>query len=103
MKWEYAAVLLIVVLGPALMSRDPKIRIRGNFRTIVLTVLLVSVPYWIWDVIATARGHWSFHPDRVFGLSLLGMPVEEWLFFPVIVFVSVFTWESVRYFMRRTR
>jgi lycopene cyclase domain-containing protein len=101
MKWEYAAVLLIVLLGPLLMSRDPKIRIRTNLPTLALALTVVCIPYWVWDVMATRRGHWSFHPERVSGLSLLGMPVEEWLFFPVVVFVSIFTWESVRYFLRR--
>jgi lycopene cyclase domain-containing protein len=55
----------------------------------------------VWDIIATARGHWSFNPSYVLGLTIAGMPIEEWLFFVVVSFVSVFTWESTKYFMRR--
>jgi lycopene cyclase domain-containing protein len=98
MPAEYAMVLGLTLLFPLLLSRDPHLRIRTNLRALASSGLLVCAPYWLWDIAATARGHWSFHPDRILGVMLLGMPVEEWLFFPVVVFVSVFTWESVRYF-----
>jgi len=34
-------------------------------------------------------------------VNVAGMPIEEWLFFVVVSFVSVFTWEATKYFMRR--
>jgi hypothetical protein len=55
-----------------------------------------SSVFWFWDLVATARGHWWF-----VGFRILGLPIAEWLFFPVVAFVSIFAWESVRYFTRR--
>lgn len=100
MSWEYAVVLVAVLAFPLVLSFDKKLRIRGNGRALGATLVIVSFPYWIWDLMAIARGHWSFHPDRILGAAMLGMPVEEWLFFPVLTFVSVFTWESTKYFLR---
>jgi hypothetical protein len=31
------------------------------------------------------------------------MPLEEWLFFPVLGFVSVFTWEASKHLLERLR
>ncbi len=101
MKYEYLIVLAAVVIFPAILSRDPKIGIRGHRGTLLKAMGITCAVFWVWDFIATARGHWSFNPDYVLGLFIVGMPVEEWLFFVVVSFVSVFTWESTKYFMRR--
>lgn len=101
MKFEYLIVLAAIVIFPAILSRDPKIGIRGHGGALLKAMGITCAVFWVWDIIATARGHWSFNPEYVLGLTIVGMPVEEWLFFVVVSFVSIFTWESVRYFMRR--
>lgn len=100
MQFEYLLVLLTTVFIPLLRMGDPHLPLRSNRHVLLVTLLLVSLPYWIWDVLATARGHWSFNPQHVLGVSFLGLPLEEFLFFPVIVFVSIFVWEAVKYFNR---
>jgi len=101
MKYEYLIVLAAIVIFPAILSRDPKIGIRGNGVALLKAMGTTCAVFWVWDIIATARGHWSFNPSYVLGLTIAGMPIEEWLFFVVVSFVSVFTWESTKYFMRR--
>ena len=101
MKSEYLIVLAAIVLFPAILSRDPKIGIRGNWKPLVKAMGITCALFWAWDIIATARGHWSFNPAYVLGVNIAGMPIEEWLFFVVVSFVSVFTWEATKYFMRR--
>lgn len=103
MRAEYAIVLGLVLLFPLLLSADRKLGMYRNVRALAATILIVSVPYWIWDIIAIARGHWSFHPERTLGPELFNMPVEEWMFFPVLAFVAIFTWESTKYFLGRRR
>jgi lycopene cyclase domain-containing protein len=93
-------VLLAVVSAPLILSRDRKIGIRGHSRMLFKAMAPVCLLFWLWDVVATARGHWSFNESYILGLTFMGMPVEEWLFFVVVSFVSVFTWESVKYFAR---
>jgi lycopene cyclase domain-containing protein len=101
MKFEYLIVLAAIVLFPAILSRDRKLGIRGNWRPLAKAMGITCTVFWVWDIVATARGHWSFNPAYVMGFSIAEMPIEEWLFFVVVSFVSVFTWESTKYFLRR--
>ncbi|MFN0156713.1 MAG: lycopene cyclase domain-containing protein [Bacteroidota bacterium] len=102
MKFEYGIVLLLILLFPALLSFDKRLGLYSHKRAFLFTILAVCIPYWIWDIVATKRGHWNFHPDFNVGIILLGMPLEEWLFFVVITFVSIFTWEVSLHFLKRT-
>lgn len=100
MKSEYLLVLAVTLIFPLIMSVDKNLPLRRYPVTLFAAMFLVAVPFWIWDVWVTARGHWSFNPDFVLGFYILGLPLEEWLFFLVVPFVSIFTWESVRYFLK---
>lgn len=101
MKWEYFLVLSATVVVPLIFSFNLNLSIWTRKAALLKSILVVSIPFWIWDVLVTERGHWSFNPNSVVGISWLGLPLEEWLFFVVIAFVSIFTWESVRHLMRK--
>jgi|WetSurMetagenome_2_1015567.scaffolds.fasta_scaffold85490_3 lycopene cyclase domain-containing protein len=104
MRTEYLIVLGAILLFPLVLSFIMPLKLYARWRAMVLSMGLVCIPYWTWDAIVTARGHWSFNPSYVLGITFLGMPVEEWLFFIVITFVSIFTYEAVRFVVgRRTR
>jgi lycopene cyclase domain-containing protein len=103
MRGEYLILLAAILLVPLALSFDRNIRLYQHAGSLLKALLVVSGPFWIWDLVVTARGHWTFNEQYVLGITLLGMPVEEWLFFPVVAFVSIFTWESVKYFVRRNR
>lgn len=96
MHGEYALVLAAILFFPLVLSIILRLRMYPRFRALVKSMLIVCLVFWLWDVLATARGHWSFNPAYVLGCDLLGMPIEEWAFFPVLTFVSVFTYEAVR-------
>jgi lycopene beta-cyclase len=101
MKWEYMIVLAATVFFPLILSGDRNLGLYRRRRAMIASIATVVVVFGAWDVIATARGHWSFNPVYVLGPSLLGLPIEEWLFFVVVPFVTIFTWESVKYFAAR--
>lgn len=101
MRGEYFLVLLAIVAFPVVVSSDPKLPIRQNGRLLLKAMVTVCIPFWLWDIIATARGHWSFNPLYTLDIDIVGMPLEEWLFFVVVAFVSIVTWESAKYFRDR--
>ena len=103
MNTEYLLVLVLVLLGPVLLTRLLRLDFYRRIGPLVKTGTLVCSAYWLWDVVVTSRGHWSFNPNYVVGWTVLGMPVEEWLFFPVIVFVSIFTYEAAHTVLRKER
>jgi lycopene cyclase domain-containing protein len=83
-----ATLPLEVVLG---------VRVYRQWRRLLLTLLCVVPLFVVWDLYATAAGHWDFDPDQTVGLVLPGgLPVEELLFFVVVPVCSVLALEAVR-------
>jgi lycopene cyclase domain-containing protein len=101
MNTEYFIVLGAILFFPLLFSVVMRLGIYRHAGPLLKAMLIVCILYWTWDVAVTARGHWSFNPDYVVGVRMLGMPVEEWLFFVVLTFVSIFTYEAVRKILER--
>jgi lycopene cyclase domain-containing protein len=79
----YTLILLIFGLLPlgGLWLAEPWIirRYRGTLATIVILILLISVP---WETIAVGR-IWYYSPSVIWGLRILGLPIEEFAFFIV--------------------
>lgn len=69
-------------------------RVYRRPRLLVATVLPIAGLFLAWDLIATARGHWWFTERYVVGARLLGLPVEEWLFFLVVPCCALLTFEA---------
>ena len=58
--------------------------------------------YVAWDLIAIARGHWSFDERWVTGWQLPGgIPVEEVAFFVVVPLCALLTFEASRHTLKR--
>ncbi len=51
----------------------------------------------VWDLVAIARGHWTFNPRYVTGWDIPGgVPVEELAFFVAIPICALLTFEASR-------
>ncbi len=72
-------------------------------RRLLAAIALPVALFVVWDVIAIARGHWSYNPEYVTGWELpFDLPVEELVFFVVIPICSLLTFEAVRRVLART-
>jgi lycopene cyclase domain-containing protein len=99
----YLGVLLYCVLVPLAFSFWPSLKFWRHYRELAATLAQVAVVFTAWDVYATWRGHWSFDPRMVLPLRLFNLPLEEVLFFLVIPFCCIFSWEVIVYLRRRLR
>jgi len=94
---SYLAVLAAIVVGSGWLELVVRTRVLRRWRRLLLSIAPVVALFAVWDLYAIAEGHWTFDPDRIVGLKLPGgMPVEELLFFVVVPFASVLTFEAVR-------
>ena len=70
------------------------------YRRPVRLLKALAVPvvvFTVWDLIAIARGHWTFTERYVTGWELPGsLPVEEFVFFLVIPVCALLTFEASR-------
>jgi len=98
MKLEYFIVLGVCLAGPLVFSFSKKLNFYKKPFRLVRAILIPMIVFIAWDVVAAARGHWGFNTEYVSGFFIFNLPVEEVLFFAVIPFAGLFTWEVVKYF-----
>ncbi len=67
-------------------------------KAVVLSLAVVAAVFLIWDAVFTKNGVWGFNPEYHLPFLILGMPVEEWLFFFCIPYASIFIHYSLEYF-----
>jgi lycopene cyclase domain-containing protein len=70
-------------------------RVYRRPRRLAATLLPVVAVFVVWDLLATHRGHWWFADEYVLGVRLLGLPLEEWLFFLVVPVCALLTFEAL--------
>jgi lycopene cyclase domain-containing protein len=58
-------------------------------------LLPVFVVFGLWDRVAIGRGHWSYSPRWTTGVELLGLPLEELVFFLVVPTCALLTYQAV--------
>lgn len=71
----------------------------GVLRNPLKTLRSIWLPifvYLLWDIVATHFGHWSFSNDHTLSIKILGLPVEEYLFFIVVPLCGLLTLGSVK-------
>ena len=96
-RFQYLALMgacLVVTLPLEFVFRA---RVYRRPRRLVRAMALPVAVFVVWDLIAIARGHWSFGERYVTGWDLPGgLPVEELAFFVVIPICALLTFEASR-------
>lgn len=100
-NYTYAALLFGSILFPFLFSFEKNIRFIRFLKPVLFAILFPGVFFIVWDALFTYLGFWSFSPLYTLGPRLWGLPVEEWLFFVVIPYCSLFVYEVLRYYLPR--
>lgn len=100
---KYALLLFLSGIIPFIVSFWPPLKFWRNWRALLLSICAILVIFGSWDIFATFRGHWYFDPASVFSLRIINLPLEEVLFFVVIPFCCIFTWEAINYIKGRIR
>lgn len=99
----YLLINIAIVIFPLLLSLFPYFKFREKWPALFTSILLVGGSFIIWDSLVTLRGDWSFNPAFVMGYRLLGLPVEEILFFFTVPYSCIFLYEGlVRFTRERT-
>lgn len=96
----YLYINLAIMAVPLILSFEKRIRYYSKLKYVFVSILFIGTLFVIWDVFATYRGHWSFNPFYVLELKLLGLPIEEILFFITVPFSCLFAYEGLAYFLQ---
>jgi len=101
---KFMFLYLILNLGsisiPLLYSiYEEKFHFIQYFKKAALSILMVGIPFLIWDVIFTVNGFWGFNSDYHLPFLIFGLPIEEILFFFCIPYACLFLQESLKYYL----
>ncbi|NYD58285.1 lycopene cyclase domain-containing protein [Nocardioides marinisabuli] len=96
LQLSYVAMLVFCLVGTLWLVPAFRLDVLRQPRRLALTVLAAGTPFLLWDLGATAAGHWHFDDEQTLPWRVAGLPLEEIAFFVVIPLVSVLTLEGVR-------
>lgn len=92
--WLYLVLLLSSALVPLILSFESRLRFYTQLKYLIPALLLAGAVFIVFDVYMTKAGVWGFNQHYHLNINLLGLPLEEWLFFMVIPYASVFIHDS---------
>lgn len=95
--YVYLALEIFAILVPLLYSYDRKLRFYVKIKSVFLSLVFVGSFYIVGDILFTKYGIWGFNPRYHSNIVLFKLPVEEWLFFIVIPYASLFLHDTLVY------
>ena len=96
-RYLYLLLDLASVAFPLLASFEPRIRFRTKWNGLFTGIAVMMLVFIPWDAGFTSMGVWGFNPRYLIGIDILGLPLEEWLFFVCIPYACLFLYEVMRY------
>jgi len=96
--YTYLLINFFTVIICFIFSFDKRIQFNKQFGAFLKAILIVGIPFILWDVWFVSMGIWWFNDDYTLGLRIAGLPLEEWLFFICIPFACVFTYHCLNKF-----
>ena len=93
--WLYALVLLCSFLPVFALSWDRKVAYYRSWRQLFPAITAVALVFVGWDVFFTIKEVWEFNSTYYYGWRLAHLPIEEWLFFFIVPFCSIFIYECL--------
>ena len=98
MTINYLLLDILIIIFPLLLSFKWKFAYYRYYKTLFPAIAIVATGYIIWDAIVTARGDWSFNYTYLSGITIVGLPLEEILFFIVVPYSCIFIYENLEFF-----
>ncbi|CAN5862365.1 MAG: lycopene cyclase domain-containing protein [Actinomycetota bacterium] len=95
-RFEYLALLILCLLVTAPLELLLGVRVYRQLGRLARALGCTGLVFVGWDLLGARLGHWGYQPASVTGLRLLGLPIEEYLFFGVVPLCGIMAYEAVR-------
>lgn len=96
-KYLYLWINVLAFIAPFLFSFYPKANFSAKWRYVLPAIAVTAIFFIAWDILYTRLGVWGFNPRYISGIRLLGLPVEEMLFFFCIPYACLFTYFALNH------
>ena len=99
--WIYATLLFFSGSIPFLLSFDKKLHFNKQWKYVLPSIFIVALFYILFDIYLTKIGIWGFNPRYFSNILIFNLPIEEWLFFIIIPYASIFLHQSLALYFPR--
>jgi lycopene cyclase domain-containing protein len=105
----YLYLNLFTIFFPFILSFDKRVAFYKTWSSLLPAIMVNALIFIPWDIYFTQRGVWGFNPEYLLGINLLGLPLEEVLFFITVPYACVFIYECLNvyfgesYFQKHAR
>lgn len=86
----YLYLNIFTISLPFLLSFDRKVAFFKSWKYLFPAIILMAAFFIGKDVVFAHYGIWGFNDDYLIGIRILGLPLEEWLFFFTVPYACVF-------------
>lgn len=97
--YTYLLLNIGTIIFPFLLSFDKKVAFYKKWPQLLLGIVITGAFFIAWDVAKTAYGVWSFNPEYLVGITIINLPLEEWLFFITVPYGCVFIYECLKAYL----
>ncbi|MCX8478551.1 MAG: lycopene cyclase domain-containing protein [Chitinophagales bacterium] len=92
----YAWLMLASIVGPLALSFDQKVAFYKYWKGLFIGIAINALLFIFWDSWFVKQGVWGFNQDYVWNTRWARLPIEEWSFFVVVPYASVFIYACLR-------
>jgi len=92
----YAWLLLASFVGPFVLSFDKNVAFYKWFKPLFIGISINAILFILWDGWFTRSSIWWFNNAYVWPFRINDLPIEEWLFFVVVPYASVFIYACIK-------
>ena len=86
----YLFLLILSFFFPFVLSFDRKVQFYRTWGSLFPSIFIIGAVYIAADILFVKMGIWGFNPVYHSQIVIKGLPIEEWLFFLVIPYSSIF-------------
>jgi lycopene cyclase domain-containing protein len=97
----YLLINIFTISYPLFKSFEQKVNMVSRWPALLPAMGITAMVFIIWDALFTAMGVWGFNDSHLIGVKILGLPLEEWLFFFTVPYACMFIYEVLNYFVKR--
>ncbi len=96
----YAWLMFASFIGPFSLSFDKKVAFYKNWLPLLIGISLNGLIFILWDGWFARTAVWGFNSDYVWPTRINDLPIEEWLFFLVVPYASVFIYACLKAYIK---
>ncbi|WP_374754292.1 lycopene cyclase domain-containing protein [Dyadobacter tibetensis] len=99
MNLLYLWINILSISVPMLVSFHPKVKLYRKWTALWPAIMITLIPFVLWDIYFTHLGIWGFNPIYISGQYILGLPIEEVMFFVCIPYACLYTYYCFKIYL----